>query len=328
MTSTLHPGLNNLVKVIFKEYYERATLELPYDMELREFAYQPFESESYVRHLSFSNEVELKAYLAKNVPLHLYYSSAKYQLPSAKEMEEKGWMGADIQFDLDADHFCNVKKFNFCPTCGQAVEGDVCPRDGTQAIEYVEVTKECIEKTKEKAIDLVEILEDDFGFKPKVYFSGNRGFHVIVECSGDCALLSSSDRKQIAEYVMEINVPKYRGEPGDPGWVGRQARGKSGVEIDEQVTTDVKRLVRIPGSIHGKSGLLVRRVELEKFEFSKEALSPLKGTGILMPFVSGEFELIGEKVKLREKTPIRLDIALALYASLKGLGELKIYEKG
>ncbi len=328
MTSTLRPGLNNLVRTIFKDYYERASLEIPYDVELREFAYQPFDSDSYVRHLSFSSEAELRDYIVKNVPLHLYYSSAKYQLPSAKDMEEKGWMGADIQFDLDADHFCKARKFNFCPRCGQTVEGDVCPRDGTQAVEYVEITRECIERTKEKALDLVEILEEDFDLKPKVYFSGNRGFHVIVECSGECALLTSSDRKQIAEYVMGVNVPRYKGKPEDPGWVGRIAKGKGGVEIDEQVTTDVKRLVRIPGSLHGKSGLMVKRVDLDKFEYSKEALSPFKGTGILLPLISGEFELLGEKVKLSGGTPIKLDASIALYASLKGLGELKVYEKG
>ena len=37
-------------------------------------------------------------------------------------------------------------------------------------------------------------------------------------------------------------------------------------EIDEPVTTDVHRLIRFPGSLHGKTGLAVTRIELHDLE--------------------------------------------------------------
>jgi DNA primase small subunit len=322
---TLPQGSSNLVKTLFREYYEKASLELPFDMELREFAFQPFDSPSYVRHLSFNNELELKTFITKTLPLHLFYSSAKYQIPSAKDMEEKGWMGADIQFDLDADHFCEVKKFNFCPVCGDHVQGDKCPKDGTQTVEYMEITKDCIDQTRDKTIDLVDILKEDFDFKPKIYFSGNRGFHVIIECSGDCALLNSDDRKEISEYVMGFNIPKYQGKPCDPGWPGRLAKNKKGVEIDEQVTIDTKRLIRIPGSLHGKSGLVVKQIgDLSKFSYNKD-LSPFTGFSVFLPFITGEFDILGERIKFYKNTQIKLETSLAIYSTLKNLGEVTLY---
>jgi len=47
-----------------------------------------------------------------------------------------------------------------------------------------------------------------------------------------------------------------------------------GAHIDERVTIDVKRLIRLPGSLHGKTGLRVSRLslyELENIDVIREA---------------------------------------------------------
>ncbi|ARM77160.1 DNA primase small subunit PriS [Acidianus manzaensis] len=322
---TLLLELNKIISILFKEYYEKANLELPPDIELREFAYQPINKNTYVRHLSFTSDIELKTFLRNNIPLHLFYSSARYQIPSAKEMEEKGWMGADLQFDIDADEICQTRKFNFCPRCGSIVDGEKCPRDGVDTIEYQEITPECIEKAYQNTLIIYDILKNDFGLSPTLYFSGNRGFHVYVTCFGECALLSSEDRKKIIDYIQGIGVPNYQGTSiEDPGWPGRYARGITKTILDEQVTIDTKRLVRIPGSLHGKSGLIVRKISTEKFELIKD-LSPFSGSVIFSPYISGEFRLIDEKIKFDKGIPIKMDASLGIYAYLKGLGEVKLY---
>ncbi|QGA54282.1 DNA primase small subunit PriS [Sulfolobus sp. E5-1-F] len=326
-TFTLHQGQSNLIKSFFRNYYLNAELGLPKDMELREFALQPFGSDTYVRHLSFSSSEELRDYLVnKNLPLHLFYSSARYQLPSARDMEEKVWMGSDLLFDIDADHICKLRSIRFCPVCGNTVASEKCEKDGVEAIEYVEMTSECIKRGLEEARNLVEILENDFGLKPKVYFSGNRGFHVQVDCYGDCALLDSDDRKEIAEYVMGIDVPSYpNGSENAPGWVGRKNRGINGVTIDEQVTIDVKRLIRIPNSLHGKSGLIVKEVtNLDDFEFN-ETLSPFTGYTIFLPYISIETEVLGKRINLNRGIPIKIESSVGIYLHLKNLGEVKAY---
>jgi len=317
--------LNKIILMLFKSYYEKAELELPDDMELREFAIQPFGKDTYVRHLSFSSPLELRNFIIENLPLHLFYSTAKYQIPSAKEMDEKGWMGADLQFDIDADELCEVRKINFCPVCGSEVDGEKCPKDNVETVEFVEITSDCINKALENALIIKDILKEDFGLNPELYFSGNRGFHVYVRCSGDCALLDSEDRKEIVDYIKGIGVPKYSSAlPTDPGWAGRKAKGIQGVILDEEVTIDVKRLFRIPNSIHGKSGLLVRKIEESNFEFST-SLSPFSGYVTFLPYISGKFQILDENIEFSRGIPIKLDASIGVYAHLKGLGEVKLY---
>lgn len=326
-TFILHQGQNNLIKALFRHYYSNSKLDLPNDMELREFALQPFGLDTYIRHLSFHSEEELRQYITNvNVPLHLFYSSARYQLPNAKNMEEKGWMGSDLLFDIDSDHICSLRSIRFCPICGNQVSGEKCDRDNVEALEYIEMTNECISKGLEEARKLVEILENDFGLKPKVYFSGNRGFHVQVDCYGDCALLDSDDRKEIVDYITGYGVPNYpNADSNSPGWVGRKNRGIKGVMIDEQVTIDTKRLVRIPNSLHGKSGLIVKELDsLDNFSLD-ESLSPFDGYVAFLPYLNIETEALGRRIKLNRGTPIRIEASIGVYLHLKNLGEVKAY---
>ncbi|WP_338601884.1 DNA primase small subunit PriS [Sulfolobus tengchongensis] len=326
-TFTLHQGQSNLIKNFFRQYYSNANLELPKDMELREFALQPFGSDTYIRHLSFVSIDELKNYIVNvNIPLHLFYSSARYQLPAAKNMDEKGWMGSDLLFDIDADHICQLRSIRFCPICGSEVSSEKCERDGSEAIEYTEMTNECINRGLDEARKLVDIIENDFGLKPKVYFSGNRGFHVQVDCFGDCALLDSDERKEIVEYVMGVGVPEYpAGDDTAPGWVGRRNRGIKGVEVDEQVTIDTKRLIRIPNSIHGKSGLIVKELNsIDDFKLN-ESLSPFKGFTVFLPYITIETEALDRRIKLYRNVPIKIEASIGVYLHLKGLGEVKAY---
>jgi DNA primase small subunit len=294
--STSPQERNKIIYDLFKEYYRYAKLELPKDMELREFAFQPFNSEIYVRHLSFANEEELRQYILQNVPLHLYYSSARYQLPSAKEMEEKGWLGSDLLFDLDADEICKLRVRKFCD--GIETFSDC------QGIEYAELDNECVSLMLEKAFLIRDKLKEDFGLQARIFFSGNRGFHIRVECYGDCALLDSEDRREIAEYF--ISPPDFEG-----------------VKIDEQVTIDPKRLVRIPGSLNGKSGLRVMEV-LGGFEFD-ESLSPFSGEVIFYSFVTSTLRALNEEIRLKKESAIKLPASIGIYLTLKGLGVIKAY---
>ncbi|NON61735.1 DNA primase small subunit PriS [Acidianus sp. DSM 29099] len=324
VTFTSHQELNKIITLLFKDYYSRSKLELPFDMELREFAYQPFGKDTYVRHLSFGSEKELLDYITHNIPLHLFFSSAKYQIPSADDMELKGWIGADLQFDIDADEICNPKTISFCPICGKVLTNSKCEEHGI-ATTFSEITGKCLSKALEQALTIKDILKDDFALDSKIYFSGNRGFHVYVECSGDCALMDSEERKQIVDYISGKCSQKFKGgRENDPGWIGRLAKGIEKTVFDEQVTIDVKRLVRIPGSIHGKSGLIVKKVESNNFSFDS-SLCPFAGSAIFFPLITGEFQLLDSKVKMIRGDPIKLDVCLAIYAHLKGLGEVKLY---
>ena len=294
-------------------------------MELREFAVQPFDSESYIRHLAFNSEAELRQFLLEKVPLQVYFSAGKYQTPSAKDMESMGWMGSDLMFDLDAEEFCEVRERFFCPIGGEELESKTCLSHNAEAITYSEVSLDCLKTVLRKAQDLVKILREDFGLEGSIIFSGNRGFHVNVDCYGDCALLDPEDRKQIVEYLTDPKVEA--GSPEDPGWPGRLAKGIEPLKLDAQVTIDVHRLRRIPGSLNGKSGLPVMRVSSESDLEGLLYKSPFKGKGVVKPLISGDIVIYDREVRLEKDVEKVLEGPVAVYLALKGLGRLKAYVK-
>jgi DNA primase small subunit len=274
-------------------------------------------------------------------------------------MEEKKWLGADLIFDLDADHI-----------------------PGAQNLSYPEM----LAKVKEEMIRLLDdFILGDLGFKEEditVVFSGGRGYHAHVH---DARLVSlkSHERREIVDFIAgtdlnfdwvfpersygkkEFNRTQRTGRlreiprSGSGGWRGRMRLGvewlleemrlldangvkrhfasavsaqdrivegmlrdlyskegdKDGAqmmlendnmacftdvrhqhlflqiiekeikprftgEIDEPVTSDIKRLIRLPGSLHGKTSFRVvplDRQSLDSFDPFLDAVPEIYG---------------------------------------------------
>src|SRR5712691_4403742 len=107
----------------FHRYYDTMKPTLPDGVGRRKFGLTFWTPGIGQRHLGFSKEEELKSFLASRVPTHAYYSSAYYETPNAPTMEEKGWLGADLIFDLDADNLPNAEKMSF-----QGILGAIRPK--------------------------------------------------------------------------------------------------------------------------------------------------------------------------------------------------------
>ena len=248
-------------------------------------------------------------------------------------MEEKIWLGADLIFDLDADHLVGADKMSY---------------------------SEMLEQIKKEMINLVDsFLFDDLGFtndQVSIVFSGGRGYHAHIEVNNVLGL-GTHERREIVDYVTSnglnidwvfpftryvtstanvngqerFNISRIRTIPpaDSGGWKLRMRNGLKDVvndvcdmdvkdikkkypsiktsatksienyqidlrksrnlifennkmstlgrntqeflikimeedvayrlsgEVDEPVTADIKRLIRLPGSVHGKSGLRV-----------------------------------------------------------------------
>ncbi|ABM81458.1 DNA primase small subunit domain-containing protein [Hyperthermus butylicus] len=107
-----------------------------------------------------------------------------------------------------------------------------------------------------------------------------------------------------------------------------KARQLIGVEIDEQVSVDVKRLIRVPYSINGKTGLLVKPVtvdELDEFVVD-ETLSPFaREPPVRIRVVTSlpsSVTILGNRLKLREGDSPRLPAPVAVYLMAKGVAVL------
>jgi len=165
----------------FARYYRSQEIGAPSRFARREFAAFPFASENLMRrHASFRSADEMRSFLRTEVPRHVYYSSAYYRLPDHPKMAQKEWLGADLIFDLDADHLRGAERLTY-----------------PQQLDLV----------KERVRDLLQdFLFGDFGIDPTtthLVFSGGRGYHVHVQ-GEEFLPLTSPERRELVEYVMGI----------------------------------------------------------------------------------------------------------------------------
>lgn len=204
------------VQNLFREYYAKDFFlnDKFMRIEKREFGFASFEGWM-LRHKGFKNREELTSFLQNYVPRDVYFSCAYYEDPKA-EMEKKGWLGADLIFDIDADHIptpCErVHDKWICGNCGFAGKGNTpekCPLCGSEKFNVNTWPCEiCLASAKKETIKLLDILQKDFGFSEKeirVFFSGHRGYHVHVE-SEAIKTLDAIARKEIVDYVSGLGL--------------------------------------------------------------------------------------------------------------------------
>jgi len=376
----MNPATTAFIRQRFFEYYKKTVLVAPPALEQREWGFvlfNPGASEMRMRrHMGFSDKDELFEYLKNLVPQHTYYSTAYYERPDAGTMAEKGWCGADLIFDLDADHI---------------VRG---PYD------------QMLARVKEETEKLIAMLLDEFGMDKKtieLVFSGGRGYHVHVR---DLAFRGwgSAERRELIDYVCGIGIDPAVMLTGNksktPGWsnrykdalveyiqwtgtlpehdamaylTGMEGIGKESAiaflkkreeiltEIknhpspgilktnrvlsvvvaqqegefkkyllshaalaDEPVTTDTKRLIRLPTSLHGGSGMRVQPLELRELHtFDPLTDAVVFGTrdvkvdcriALKMPMLGSTYELLKGINTVPE--------AVAVFLCCRGMAEI------
>jgi DNA primase small subunit len=168
-----------------------------------------------IRHKRFSGIDNLRSVLAEVVPSDVYHSCAYYENPDF-DMDKKGWLGADLVFDIDADHIptsCNKIHDEFkCAKCGftgRGITPETCPVCGGTKFETKTWPCElCIKSAREETAKLLDILTNDFGFSLEelhVFFSGHRGYHVHIE-NEDVQTLDSMARKEIVDYITGLGL--------------------------------------------------------------------------------------------------------------------------
>lgn len=238
---------------VFREYYERHPPGPIRSLEKREFGFLFFDRTYMERHRGFGSEGELSRFLVSHVPAHVYHSAAIYARPDAPRMEEKGWEGAELIFDLDADHV-----------------------RGAEKLDYVSMLR--------RVKDGVARLFDDFicsdlGFteeEVEIYFSGGRGYHIHVT-SDSVMRLGSHERREIADYITgnglsiqvlssafgeEMRIPRNGG-----GWAER-IRKASDLLMERIEAMEQKEAVAM------LSGMGVREAEAKRIYNALKAGSP------------------------------------------------------
>lgn len=365
----------------FKEYYSTHAPS-PSELARREFGFG-FERKIDYRHKAFAGPGALKEFLVREGPKYVSYSTAYYDLPAARPMENKGYRGADLVFDLDTTYAHE-------PHPHQAF---LCPY--------------CLGRVKQDAQRLVEdFLVRDFGFNSSevwVKFSGSKGYHVHVQTEA-VRQLSAQARKQLLGYVtaqdvkpeaMLVKQPlgngRYRLQGPTvqaQGWRGifyrtarqflegctveklvergarkaeaerivqakpfvleqmeggnwdclpglrkvwptvlEQTKSQQGLEVDQSVTFDLHRIIRLEDSLHGDTGLIAKKISgigaLEQFDPLKDALSLDVGkTASVVPNSDITLELFNQTFELKTGKKIELPEPAVLLILCKHKGVL------
>jgi DNA primase small subunit len=206
----------------FNEFYANPSTKIPAPSAIgeREFAFFLFKERIMVRHRSASSLPGLRNLLCETNPSDVYHSCAYYENPEA-DMDKKGWMGADLVFDIDADHIpTSCDKIHdewtckICGAHGTANPPDKCTKCGGQKFDArTWPCERCISSAREETAKLVDMLEKDFGFPEselQVFFSGHRGYHVHIE-NDTIRTLDSMARKEIVDYITGLGVNLSRG---------------------------------------------------------------------------------------------------------------------
>jgi DNA primase small subunit len=245
----------------FQEFYRdhAKDIQFPPQMQAREYGFFKFTGGIVLRHIAFSSEGELIKFIQRTTPRHAYYSTAFYGDPGARKMHDKDWKGADLIFDIDADHFptpCRVTHDSWeCLNCGTKGKGSKpsnCPKcNGIQFKQHTWLCKECLQYAKEQVFRLVDdFLIKDFGISTsemRIVFSGHRGYHIHVS-SDAFYQMKSAGRREIVDYVMgrgidplTLGFTKLGSTFSGPaitheGWNGRLARAV--IQYIEQADVD------------------------------------------------------------------------------------------
>jgi DNA primase small subunit len=181
----------------FAEWYRRNPPTMPDRFTRREFGYILWPERPgtppFVRHKAYDNADRFHWYLQKAGPHSVYYSTAYYRRPGEMKMLDKQWLGAELIFDLDADHLVEAER-------AKAAGHEMALADQLALV-----------KSQFKRL-LDEFLLGDFGLGESdvwITFSGGRGYHAHV-VQDALMQLGNRERREIVDYVTG-KVPAEKG---------------------------------------------------------------------------------------------------------------------
>ncbi len=361
----MNPDTISFLRQAYREYYfgRVRSIEFPKDVHAREFGYIPFGG-GMIRHLSFRSGGEAVAEILKQSPSSVYCSNARYESPAAP-IEEKGWLGAELIFDIDAtDIPTPCKKGHdlwYCEKCrfsGRLPRPSKCLKCGGPAVEFHCTCEACMTAAKDHALRVVNFLTEDFGVTREaiaLYFSGNRGYHLHVSDERFYSL-DQLGRAEVADYVQGASLPPnqtiasaLRRRPGGAGpqgegWTRRitgyvegrregypgtlqrlvsDAISSQRAMVDSSVTTDIHRVFRLAGTLHGNTGMCKMRIEsMDRFDSQRDpVVLSAKPVAIKVDFYP-RFMVNGVEFGPFKSQMVELPTYAAVSILTRGLGEV------
>ncbi len=289
----------NFLKEEIRKYYQTHAPDYPYMVERREFGFG-FEKKIDFRHKRFETNDELKNYLVANAPLFVSYSVAYYSAPEARPMSNKNIQGSDLVFDIDVHDCKNHGEGFVCDEClGRAKEQTVHLIEEFLKPDFGISSKDLsvnFSGNRGYHIHVNDGRYKDFGNRERIeivnYLNGlglDAGIFIEAGANSDSPAwfgrIARCIKRRLEEgriktakrqeYLDNIVFGMWKGI-AESTWFYREfeeCRLAEKANVDEQVTSDVSRLIRLPGTIHGEAMLIAKKVEnMDKFDPLRDAV--------------------------------------------------------
>ncbi|MBC7109483.1 MAG: DNA primase catalytic subunit PriS [Archaeoglobi archaeon] len=333
------------LKIQFQEYYRRHKPLFPERGESREWGFILFDSLPEIimqRHLRMRDERELREYLVEKTPAHVFYSVAFYRFPDAPNMNRKEWLGATLIFDLDAERSSEKSYSSLLEEMKKEIiklqeilEDDfgisrkkmLVVFSGSKGY-HLHVNDEslCSLGAPERR-EIVSYLKAT-GLSAEIIFRENlktpwalRVRKALSELLEDEKILEDVKGKKFRKALERLRSEEVRrmilsGRPPRGKIIdellvslSRKAISSITVKVDEPVTADIHRLIRLPGSLHGGSSLRTTPVrDIDSFNPLVDAV------------VFGE-----EEVKVNVLEDVKVEMMENLFEIEKGVQKLPEY---
>ena len=299
----------------FREYYQNTKIEVPW-VERREFGVGGFRKKIESRHMGFTSNQALNNYLVQEVPLFISHSVAYYKFPESTPMERKEWMGGDLIFDLDVHGglFLSNEEIESVKNDAIALQEDFLEKDfgvekkdmllvfsGSRGFHIHANAKKFMEMGGKERREIADYVagagldyrkffskidryrlggpkKTDWGYKGRLC----RMVEKVVEEEPSLihrGLKKDEEKAKLLSCMEDGNWSKtpIKDIVERIGRVAERMKLKT-VDVDTGVTIDTKRLIRVPNTIHGSTGLAAKKLKsFEKFHPYHNALAFPKG---------------------------------------------------
>lgn len=344
---------------IFAKYYETAEFNF-YQIEKREFGVGLIKKID-ARHLAFESVEQFRKYLLVNTPLFVSHSTAYYQFPSATPIQKKSWFGADIVFDLDLHAEGKYEVYKKLETAKQdairlfedflkddfGITDVIYAFSGNRGYHLHIRDKNFLELGGDERKEIVDYIRGtglsylNFFWEKEV--PGRRISQWIGPTPSEAGYRGKFARKVVAVLQENPNEISRKFKREDEKRIALEGIAKgnwsilesykdklgtlatelplTSVDTDAGVTQDLSKLIRVPNSIHGETGLIAKIVtDIDSFDPLKDAVIPSKQVmNITFTEDVPEIEFLNTTFGPFKKEEIKeLPQGMALFFVLKG----------
>jgi DNA primase small subunit len=316
----------SFVKEKFLEYYESVSWEHEDYLEInkREFAFTYFNKPGMDRGLYFETPEKLKEHILSTVPSNAYYSSSYYSINTSNKPR---FEGADLIFDIDSDHLPGGDSMEYNEMINHGYEEikkltmEILLNEFAISERNIMITFSgkrgfhihindplyipLLSKERKSLSSYVSASSLYFIMKnPPSKLPSNVMTKIAIGyiekevISKNKEMKKNYDKNKKNENVflfLQKNKKNYNVNI-DP----KEIVNKIAIHIDAPVTGDIRRLIRLPLSLHQKSGFFVQKIPLDL----------VKGNSVFNPFKEATFKKWNDeyvKIKAIKDIDLRLN---------------------